>query len=168
MPFVNTAGFSCDPPALRPDGPTHFVLVEDARYRGWKGDEWDIEAGFRTDGASIPTVLRWFIDRFGAHSAATLVHDKLCALDRKRKGPGRRHTDGIFRRILREEGVEWHVRWMMWAAVRVGCGFEGGMSRKEALQLAACMPAGLLIVVLSIGPVIGRCLSRLVGWAVPL
>lgn len=167
MPFVDQYGLPCPPPALRPDGPSHFVLTEDARYVG-REDDWPIEEGFRTDGASIPHLLRWFIDRFGAHTAAALVHDKLCDLIRKRRTRiTRRDADGVFRRILREEKVEWHVRWLMWAAVRVGCGFEGGMSGKEALQLLACLPAGLLLVVLSLGPLLGRCLSRVAGWLGP-
>lgn len=153
MPFP-TAG-----PFLYVDSPTHFRLSRGILYCG-KHDTWYIPEGFRTDLASIPRAFRWLITSHGAHTNAAILHDYLCWLDRKGVGPGRRHSDGLFRRVLREEGVPLHLRWLMWAAVRLGCYLQGGMTAKEAAQLAACLPGGLLVLLLSIGPLLGRGILR--------
>jgi Protein of unknown function (DUF1353) len=79
-----------------------------------------IRAGFETDFASIPTVLRWVMDNAGANSEAAVLHD---AVWRESKGgPAARidpaDADGMFRRALRETGATALTRGLMWVGVR--------------------------------------------------
>lgn len=124
MPFLTE-------PAIRRDGPRFWRLTEDLVYRG-KHETWVIPAGFHTDLASIPRPFRAYFDQAGEHTRAAILHDYLCRPERRidpvtgleviAPPVSRSDADGVFRRVLREDGVELHRRWVMWAAVRVGSG----------------------------------------------
>ena len=72
-----------------------------------------------TDFASVPREFVWFIPRYGRYTKAAILHDYLC---RERVGHGleRIEADAILRQAMREEGVSFMRRWIMWAAVRWG------------------------------------------------
>ena len=83
-----------------------------------------------------------------------MLHDWL--LDKEKPPVSRIDADGIFRRALRELGVPFLRRWIMWAAVRLGGwgkqpGFDG---IREALAfvlilvgaVAFVLPAALLVL----------------------
>jgi Protein of unknown function (DUF1353) len=101
------------------------VLREPLVYQGQR-DRFVIPAGFRTDFASVPRWATPVVPRMGVHTRAAIVHDYLCALLRgDRAWPDglaltASDADGIFRRIMREEGTSLQRRWVAWAAVRVG------------------------------------------------
>jgi Protein of unknown function (DUF1353) len=66
-----------------------------------------------SDLASVPPLLTWFIGTYGIHTKAALFHDHHVdagAMPRK-------HADTLFRDALRESGVRWLRRWLMWTAV---------------------------------------------------
>lgn len=71
-----------------------------------------------TDLASVPGPLQWLVTRYGVHTPAALIHDWLIG-----SGPSPivgltdQHADRYFRFMLRDLGVRWIRRWMMWAAV---------------------------------------------------
>ena len=95
------------------------VVVEDyTRYI--KDFPIVIPAGFRTDGASIPLVLRPFFERYGKNTEAAVVHDYLYSKFND-TGINRELADKIFLFILKENGVSLRVRKMMYKAVRM-CG----------------------------------------------
>ena len=59
-------------------GGASVVLTKERVYTAKQGDSWRIPAGFRTDFATIPTVLSWAIAKLGLWTLAAIVHDLLC------------------------------------------------------------------------------------------
>lgn len=119
MPFINPT-VRCDV-----DGAT-ATLVEPLRYIG-ATDDFTVPAGFVTDFASVPQVVTWLVPKMGAYTRAAVLHDWLCSdLEDTAASTGAmplasaRDTDGIFRRVMRENGVNLVRRWLMWTAVRWG------------------------------------------------
>ena len=75
-----------------------------------------------TDFASVPGLFTWLVPRYGRFTKAAILHDFLC--DEAKEGRFiRSQADGIFRRVMRELGVGFIRRWVMWAAVRLGSGW---------------------------------------------
>jgi Protein of unknown function (DUF1353) len=99
-------------------GFTKWELVERLSYRG-RWDEWTVPPHFRTDFASVPRIVTWLIPRYGRFTKAAIIHDYLCAVEVRRGTISRADADGVFRRALRELGVAFLRRWLMWAAVRL-------------------------------------------------
>lgn len=56
---------------------TRFELVEDYCFRHISGDLIRIPAGYRSDFASVPRVLWWFIPPHGFSAEASVIHDYL-------------------------------------------------------------------------------------------
>jgi hypothetical protein len=67
------------PPFLipQPDGTT-FALWEEVTYTGTQGDSWVLPEGFRTDFATIPSIVSWAVAKLGAYTLAAIIHDLLC------------------------------------------------------------------------------------------
>jgi hypothetical protein len=76
----------------------------------------------RTDFASVPRVFVWFLPRYGRYTKAAILHDYLCS-GLNSTPISRIDADGIFRRVMRELGVSFLKRWIMWGAVRWGALF---------------------------------------------
>lgn len=75
---------------------------------------------FQTDFASIPKYARFYVDPMGDNLEAAVVHDWLYTA-----GPGvanwdRYKADDVFRSILKESGVNFVKRNIMFGAVRLG------------------------------------------------
>lgn len=95
-------------------------LREELRYQGNK-DLFVVPVGFVTDFASVPRVFTWLLPRYGRWTPAAILHDYLWAL--ARQGKFRKiDADGLFNRALRELGVPFLRRWIMWTAVRWAAG----------------------------------------------
>ena len=90
------------------------VLIRPLEYQSREGN-YTAPAGFVTDFASIPQVLRSLLDSRGTEKAATL-HDYLY---RKQVVP-RAMADRLFYDALRSCGVGWIKARLLWAGVRVG------------------------------------------------
>ena len=88
-----------------------------------------IYAGYAWDGASGPT-----IDSENS-MAASLVHDAFYQAIRTGQVPGsfRRRADGIFRDILKEDGMSFARRWLWYFGVRL----FGGKYGTDKLTLLA-------------------------------
>ncbi len=110
MPFVGDL-------VVRRVGAVDWQLVEPIRYRG-RDDEWVAEAGFVTDLASGPDVTAWLIPRAGVYTLPAILHDWFCRRGIAAGVISAVDADGVFRRMLREEGVDPVLRWWMWAGVR--------------------------------------------------
>lgn len=133
-----------------------FRLISPLQYTG-KQETFIVPAGFVTDLATVPQVFQWLVDDHGAYTQAAVLHDWLC-IEAHAGRLSRRDADGLFRRVLREENVAWLRRWLMWAGVRAGGRFAGGMSWKEVGQFVALMPVAVCVLVLTIPPLLGRAL----------
>jgi Protein of unknown function (DUF1353) len=104
---------------IGPDPWKFWKTIDPIEYTGGRGDHFYIEPGFHTDFASVPRVFAWFIPRYGRYTRAAILHDHLAARARRGDFPWR-DADGIFRRVMREDGVPFLQRWVMWAGVRWG------------------------------------------------
>jgi len=91
-------------------------LTEPLCYRGRK-DFFTVPAGFITNFASTPRLLWPLFPPDGGHyTRGSVLHDHAYT----EKKISRWDADGLFRRILREEGEPWWRRWMFWLGVRLG------------------------------------------------
>lgn len=138
--------------AVRGNGPGHWILLEPLVYEG-KWDLFTVPAGFHTDFASVPRVLRSIVSETGVHTRAAVLHDYLLHTDITAAD-----ADGIFRRVLREAGVGFILRNLMWAAVRFGSGMEDA-SRKEWLQMAIITALAFIAVLMALTVVIAGVLT---------
>ena len=83
-------------------------------------EDFEVPVHDRTDFASVPRVFVWFIPRYGRYTKAAILHDYLCSVAVPAGRISRIDADGIFRQAMRELGVPFLRRWIMWAAVRLG------------------------------------------------
>ena len=121
-------------------------------------EDFEVPVAERTDFASVPRVFVWFIPRYGRYTKAAILHDYLCSIAVPADRISRIDADGIFRQAMRELGVPFLRRWIMWAAVRLGA-LTNPAGRKKwwteawrvaliaALALPIVAPAAALIVI---------------------
>jgi len=76
----------------------------------------------------VPGVLRWFAGRYGIHTPAALIHDRLIPQPSDPPLPGMtdEYADRYFRFMLDDLGVPVIRRWLMWAAVAARSRFTSG------------------------------------------
>lgn len=146
-------------------GRREFRLASTVRYDGPTGlDELDEAADRRirtadavtvrsTDLASIPGPLRWWICPYGIHTPAALIHDRFIG-DPAPGDPGRpdgvseQAIDRYFRFMLRELGLPFFRRWLMWAAVACRTRLHSGLARRALMIvwiLTALLGIGLFV-----------------------
>ena len=121
-------------------------------------EDFEVPVGEHTDFASVPRVFVWFIPRYGRYTKAAILHDYLCSVCVPAGRVSRIEADGIFRQAMRELGVPFLRRWIMWAAVRLGA-LTNPAGRKKwwteawrvalvaAVALPAITPAAAVIVI---------------------
>lgn len=137
MPFVK--GTNID---LRVKSKDLFSTLAPIEYDG-RDEKFIIPEGFVTDLASVPRLFTVAIPRYGTYTRAAILHDMLCV--RSHQGLFNRHdADGIFRRVLREEGVGKVLRACLWAGVRMG-GRMSDATAKEWLQVILVVLGSLTI-----------------------
>jgi hypothetical protein len=85
-----------------------------------KLEDFEVPAEGRTDFASVPRAFVWFLPRYGRYTKAAILHDYLWGVAVPVGRLTRLDADGIFRTAMRELGVPFLRRWIMWAAVRWG------------------------------------------------
>ena len=79
----------------------------------------EVPAGFRTDLASIPRLVRSFIPQNGRHRRAAVVHDYLYRYaGRQDHHWTRKQADDVFREAMEVDGVPGYRRFLMYSAVR--------------------------------------------------
>ncbi len=109
MPFLNEL-------KIKPVKGDQWELLCSMSYVGAGGRVITVPAGFQMDLASIPRVFRPLFPVHGKHTRAAVVHDWLYA----EKIGKRKEADQLFLSIMKELGVGWIKRRMMYAAVRAG------------------------------------------------
>jgi hypothetical protein len=137
-------GFDYAPFLIPQANGTEFELWEEVTYTARLGDSWTIPEGFRTDFATIPSIVSWAIPKLGAYTLAAIVHDALCTglndYYRAKQDfirPGDRYirivpiptasaidTDAIFRRIALDMGTDRVTAQLLWVGVRWGALFN--------------------------------------------
>ncbi|MDV7209879.1 DUF1353 domain-containing protein [Azotobacter beijerinckii] len=111
---MNT-GFS-GPLDLRAHRPDEWLLLTAITYTPRAGRSITVPAGFITDLASIPALLRPIFDSNDESRQPAVLHDWLYC----RKETTREEADGLFREALERAGVGFVRRWAMYAGVRAG------------------------------------------------
>ena len=108
-------GFS-GPLDLRAHLPGEWLLLTAITYSARDGRQITVPAGFITDLASIPPLLRPVFDPADASRLPAVLHDWLYC----RKETTRAQADGLFLEALKRSGVGLVRRWAMYAGVRAG------------------------------------------------
>lgn len=141
------------------------VLVDSA------AGHYVVPAGYRTDFASVPRVAVWLIPRFGAYTAAAIVHDYLITDALPAGTIESRDVDHIFRSVMRDLGVPIARRWLMWAGVRWGALFNrrrrGGWLRTAPGVLAVSALALPVVLPGALGVLVSLALAWLLGLPFP-
>jgi hypothetical protein len=101
------AGYAHDSMLLKLTGPFRYYSSLGLVY---------VPKNFVTDGASIPRVFWSILSPFGAYFPAALVHDFLYSS--KNDEFTRDEADGIFLEAMKDCGVPWHRRTIIYSAVR--------------------------------------------------
>ncbi len=110
MPFT-TPGVQVD---LRDDRAT---LIAPLHYQG-RVDHWTIPSGFQTDFASVPRRLQGLVQALGKWTRPSIAHDWFIDVGIEAGVITARDADGVFRRMMRECGVGFVTRWLIWTSVR--------------------------------------------------
>jgi hypothetical protein len=97
-----------------------FRLRKGFAYVDSDGERYEItpEGVGDTDLASVPWILWWFVASYGRHTRPALVHDQLVDQIERHK------ADTVFRHALREVGIGWVHRWLVWTAVSLETTFR--------------------------------------------
>ena len=106
---------------IKPVNGNEWELTENLIYSDdYKDDVIVVPKGFQMGLASIPRLLTWLFPVHGKHTRAAVVHDWLYA----NKGKllyvtyTRKEADFVFKTAMKELGVNWFKRNMMYTAVR--------------------------------------------------
>ena len=106
--------------AVTPVDDERWEVLEPFSYTG-RVDTFVVPQGFTTDFASVPRPVVWLLPRYGHWTQSAILHDYLWSL--ARSGQFNFYdADGLFNRSMRELGVPFWRRWIMWTAVRFAAG----------------------------------------------
>ena len=122
-----------------PGSTGEWELTGSLVYEGNR-DRFTVPKGFKTDFASIPRILQILVPKNGSHDAAAIIHDFLYrrqpfvpspAPSQAMQRISRKDADRLFRRIMRELGVNCIRYNLMYAGVRIGGWVPFNKSRKK-------------------------------------
>ena len=108
-------GFS-GPLDLRAHEPGEWVVLNPLMYCSLSGRTYGVPAGFITDLASIPAILRPLFNPNDAGRKAAVLHDSRYCI----KSGTRKEADDLFLEALARCGVGFARRWSMYLGVRAG------------------------------------------------
>lgn len=128
--------------AVKEINETHWRLLHPLVYRMYR-QTYVVPAHFKTDFATVPRVFAWLVPPYGKYTKAAILHDFLCT----RKKVNRSRADAIFRRAMRELGVSFLRRWLMWAAVRAGARLKDTHLKEVVLWLLITIPAAIFLAI---------------------
>ncbi len=136
MAFIN------DGVAVREISPKLWRLIEPLVYEGTY-QEFVVPESFVTDFASVPRLFIWLVPPYGLYTKAAVLHDYLL----QSRIVSRSDADGIFRRAMRELGVSFLRRWMMWAAVRIQGKLAEAKLSEILLVILIAIPSLLFLLI---------------------
>lgn len=163
-------------------GRKNFALGSTITYRGETGlEDFDdvpaesVEAirtvtpeqSQDTDLASVPWILMWFVSPYGVHTPAALVHDRLIGLQPPLPGITDQNADRFFRFMLKDLGVRFIRRWLMWTATAFRTRWLGGSKLRWSL-IAWVIFAVAGIVVAAVSAATGNWLLVLLAALAPI
>lgn len=167
MPFKTTGAH------LSTVGDNSFRLEGDLCYVGLV-DGWTVPKGFETDFATVPRVIQWLIPTYGKYTLAAILHDYFCVelskAFREQREPfiSSSDTDGVFRRVMRELGVPFAQRWLMWTGVRWGAvankARRKGIARDLPNMVLVSILASWLVIPVTLFVGIGLAVAGIINW----
>lgn len=104
---------------------------------------------FRSDLTSVPSLFTWLVPRTGAHLPAALIHDGLIHKEHEPQTYVADHTidrhtaDRILRDAMRDLGVSFVRRWLIWTGVTLATLWE---SRSLRYRLTLIATIGIIVV----------------------
>lgn len=102
-----------------------------------------------TDLASVPAPLQWFVNRYGLHTPAALVHDALIGAVKRPSDLTDAYADRFFRFMLKDLDVPLIRRWLMWAATALRTRYvRGGLARIALVAWVLASSCGMTTVVI--------------------
>lgn len=113
MPFL-TQGLM-----VREVNPREWAIQHELRYEG-NEDIFAVPRGFITDFATVPRFATWLVPVYGLYTKVAILHDWFIKYAIGAGLLSSKDADGIFRRVLQEEGVPPLMAWIMWTGVRWG------------------------------------------------
>ena len=105
------------------------VMVDDARTFPASSESTDL--------ASIPRYLTWFENKYGLHTLAAIIHDRLILSGTANQGALKSDalSDRFFRLMMITAGVPPLKAWIMWAAVAMRTRWAAEGKRRWSLVL---------------------------------
>ncbi len=138
-------GFSPQAQVLvQEDGGSPNWIVKAPFAYGGKTQVFEVSVDETTDFASVPRILVWFLPRYGHYTLPAILHDHLWRIEAPNGRISYRDADATLRRAMRERGVPFATRWIMWAAVRWASVFTRKGGRHGAIR---DIPAMLLVTI---------------------
>jgi hypothetical protein len=157
MPFTT-------PLVVRRVSATHWELIAPLSYQG-AVDHFTVPDGVVTDFASVPRWLQSFVQATGTWTGAAVLHDAFCIqLAAGSCTVSSSDADGIFRRVMAEEGVGLIRRWLMWTAVRWAALLNPARRPGWLRDAPRILPITAALLILVCAVVYG--LDRLAHWIV--
>mgnify|MGYP003494080227 CR=1 FL=1 len=101
---------------LRAHTPGEWVVLNPLIYTALSGRTYGVPAGFITDLASIPALLRPLFNPNDSGRKAAVLHDSRYCI----KSGTRKEADDLFLEALERCGVGFARRWAMYLGVRAG------------------------------------------------
>lgn len=142
---------------------THFQLESTIEYSGATGLEhkqpplteeaWQLLRFVSpgdlpsTDLASVPAPMRWWVNTYGRHTPAALIHDRFIGLPEGLpqilidSGIEEPEIDRYFRFMLGDSGVGFIQRWVMWSAVALRTRWTAGGLRRGGIVVWVALAA---------------------------
>jgi hypothetical protein len=139
-----------------------FCLQEPLIYHGHY-ETFTVPAGYVTDFASVPRPLVWLIPTYGKYTQAAILHDYLITDAQPARLITSVDTDGMFRRVMRELGVPFARRWLMWCGVRWGAIFNPRRREGSLRTLPKVALVSLLALPIVLPGVLGVAVSLLIS-----
>lgn len=96
-------------------GSREWVLLDDLTWTDPAGNKHVVPAGFHSDFASVPRVMRIFAMSDAISAAPAIHHDHIYRVSHI----GRRWADDLFFHALRSNGAPAWAAWSYWLAVRL-------------------------------------------------
>ena len=106
------------PLRLEQTGPNQWTLTEPLLYFGSDGTVVEVPAGYPTDLASVPRAVWSLFSKTGKIARASVVHDYLYETAKTRTEAVRASFDRVFRNAMKDDGVAWVGRNIVYRAVR--------------------------------------------------
>jgi hypothetical protein len=101
-------------------GTRTWVVLQELAYQTHAYDKIRVPIGFTTDLASVPQLFQNLFPKDGKYKDAAVVHDYLYSTQGLYGKFTRKQSDKIFSQAMKDLGVSWWRRSMIYRAVRIG------------------------------------------------